>query len=204
VTTLTPRFDEALTYAREHHAQDIRKGTSTPYLSHLLAVSSLVLDMEGSEDEAIAALLHDVVEDGGGQPAADEIRERWGDDVARIVLACSDSISEDRAQKAPWHDREEQYLAQIATKRPDELRVSLADKLHNSRAILFDLRAHGDGIWTRFKTGRDGQLWYYGELARAFDGQRDRVGQAAVPAVDELRRVVDDITALANDPAAGR
>lgn len=197
MTTLTPRFDEALTYAREHHAEDVRKGTNTPYLSHLLAVSSLILDMEGSEDEAIAALLHDVVEDGGGQRAADEIRERWGDDVARIVLACSDSISEDRTQKAPWKERKEAYLAHLAEKRPDELRVSLADKLHNSRAILLDLRTHGDEIWRRFKAGKDGQLWYYGQLADTFDARRADVGGPAQAAVDELRRVVDAIAAEA-------
>lgn len=199
MTTLTPRFDEALAYAREHHAQDVRKGTNTPYLSHLLAVSSLVLDMEGSEDEAIAALLHDVVEDGGGQPAADEIGERWGDDVQRIVLACSDSISEDRTAKAPWHDRKRAYLTPLADARLDELRVSLADKLHNSRAILLDLRTHGDEVWTRFNRGRDDQLWYYGRLADTLDARRADLGEPAQAAVDELRRVVDAITAEAGN-----
>lgn len=197
MTTLTPRFDEALTYAREHHAQDVRKGTNTPYLSHLLAVSSLVLDMEGSEDEAIAALLHDVVEDRGGQRAADEIRERWGDDIARIVLACSDSVSEDGTEKAPWRDRKDGYLAHMDRKRPDELRVSLADKLHNARSVLLDLRSHGDEIWTRFNAGKDGQLWYYGRLADTFDARRADLGEPAQAAVDELRRVVDAIVAEA-------
>lgn len=200
-TTLTARFDDALTYAREHHVGDRRKGTNIPYLSHLLGVCSLVLDMEGSEDEAIAALLHDVVEDGGGRRAADEIRERWGDDVARIVLACSDCIADESMPKAPWQERKDAYLEQMDRKQPDELRVSLADKLHNSRAILLDLRTHGDDLWRRFQAGRNSQLWYYGALASAFERRRGDLGEPAGAAVDELRRVVHEIAMLADDDA---
>jgi len=193
--TLTDRLDRAFTYAREHHASDVRKGTAIPYLSHLLGVCSLVLDMEGSEDEAIAALLHDVIEDGGGVAAEVRIRTDFGDDVARIVRACSDT---DEEPKPPWRPRKEAYLAAIEHKRPDELRVSLADKVHNARAILLDYRTEGDVLWTRFSAGRDEQLWYYRALASGFEARRDDLGEAAGPAVDELRRVVEEIAAVSS------
>ncbi len=191
--TLTDKLDRAFTYAREHHVNDIRKGTAIPYLSHLLGVCSLVLDMEASEDEAIAALLHDVIEDGGGVEAEVRIRADFGEDVARIVRACSDT---DKEPKPPWRPRKEAYVAAIAHKRPDELRVSLADKLHNARAILLDYRTDADALWERFSAGRDEQLWYYRALATGFEARRDDLGEAAGPAVDELRRVVEEITAL--------
>ena len=193
--TLTDKLDRAFTYAREHHANDIRKGTAIPYLSHLLGVCSLVLDMEGSEDEAIAALLHDVIEDGGGVEAEVTIRNDFGDVVARIVRACSDT---DEEPKPPWRPRKEAYIAALAHKRPDELRVSLADKVHNARAILLDYRTEGDALWARFSAGRDEQLWYYGALARGFEARRDDLGAAAGPAVDELRRVVEEIAAVSS------
>ena len=196
--TLTDRLDRAFTYAREHHANDIRKGTAIPYLSHLLGVCSLVLDMEGSEDEAIAALLHDVIEDGGGVDAEVRIRADFGDDVARIVRACSDT---DEEPKPPWRPRKEAYVAAIAHKQPDELRVSLADKLHNARAILLDYRTEGDVLWERFSAGRNEQLWYYRALASGLEARRDDLGEAAGPAVDELARVVEQI-ALASESAA--
>lgn len=192
-TPLTRRYDRALTYARKHHREDVRKGTAIPYLSHLLAVSSLVLDMEGSEDEAIAALLHDVIEDGGGVKAGRQIRRRFGSDVARIVRACSDT---DADPKPPWPERKQAYIDAMPTKQPDELRVSLADKLHNARAILLDLRTHGDVLWKRFKVGRDGQLWYYDALATQFEQRRAELGEPASAAIDELRRVVEEIKAV--------
>jgi (p)ppGpp synthase/HD superfamily hydrolase len=154
-----------------------------------------VLDMEGSEDEAIAALLHDVIEDGGGVEAEVVIRRRFGADVARIVRACSDS---EVAPKPPWRPRKEAYIAAVAHKRPDELRVSLADKLHNARAILLDLRTHGDELWSRFSAGRDEQLWYYGALADRFTSRRADLGEPAGPAVDELQRLVAEIARLAH------
>ena len=192
---LTDKLDRAFTYAREHHANDIRKGTAIPYLSHLLGVCSLVLDMEGSEDEAIAALLHDVIEDGGGVEAEVVIRAEFGEDVARIVRACSDT---DEDPKPPWRPRKVEYIDAIAHKQPDELRVSLADKLHNARAILLDYRTEGDALWTRFSAGRDEQLWYYRALVSGFEARRDDLGAAAGPAVDELRRVVDEIAAVSS------
>ncbi len=192
MTALTARYDAALAYAREHHAQQLRKGTNIPYIAHLLGVSSLVLDMEASEDEAIGALLHDVVEDGGGQVAAAEIRERFGHEVVEIVLACSDT---DVEPKPPWRARKEEYLAGIATKSPGALRVSLADKLHNARAILLDLSTHGDAVWDRFTADAGQQAWYYGALADSFLAREADLGETAAPLAHELRRVVDEILA---------
>src|SRR3954471_16784919 len=138
---LTDRFERALLLATDHHRRQLRKGTSVPYFSHLLGFASLVLEMGGDEPEAIGALLHDAVEDGGGRPMLERIRAEFGEDAARIVLANSDSDSE---PKPPWRQRKQQYLEAIAHKAPDELRVSLADKLHNARAILLDFRNHGE------------------------------------------------------------
>lgn len=187
---LGPRFEEALSYAIEHHRGDRRKQTEIPYAAHLLAVTALVLEMESSEDEAIAALLHDVVEDGGGMRAEAEIRERWGDDVARIVLANSDSVSE---PKPPWRARKEAYIAAIADKQPDELRVSIADKLHNARSILSDYRRHGEAVFTRFAGRREGTLWYYRALLGAFEARRAEIGPGGGHALDELREVVAEL-----------
>jgi (p)ppGpp synthase/HD superfamily hydrolase len=194
---LTARFDEALHYATAHHARQLRKGTDVPYVAHLLAVASLALEMGGDEDEAIGALLHDVVEDGGGEVALQEIAERFGDPVAAIVLANSDTAE---ADKPPWWERKREYVEGMRQKSPAALRVSLADKLHNGRAILLDYRTHGDGFWSRFGQGRGlATRVYYREIAAAFERERGRVGPLAEPFVDELRRTVDAITALAEE-----
>jgi (p)ppGpp synthase/HD superfamily hydrolase len=194
---LTGRFDAALHYATRHHARQLRKGTPVPYTAHLLAVASLVLEMHGSEDEAIAGLLHDVVEDGGGSKALAEIEAGFGADVAAMVLANSDSVDEGE-QKGPWFERKRGYIDAMASKTPGALRVSLADKLHNARSILIDYRTHGDAVWARFKQGQGlATRVYYRELADAFERERERMGEHAAPAVDELRRTVDAITALA-------
>ena len=148
--TVTARFTEALEYARAHHADQRRKGTTIPYVSHLLAVSAIVLEHGGSETAAIGALLHDVVEDGGGERALAEIAERFGPEVAAIVVGCSDTTSE---HKEDWTLRKHRYLAHLEVAEPDVLLVSCADKLHNARSILSDLREHGDGLWERFNRG---------------------------------------------------
>jgi (p)ppGpp synthase/HD superfamily hydrolase len=192
---LTERFDEALRYATAHHAQQLRKGTPIPYAAHLLAAASLVLEMHGGEDEAIGALLHDAVEDGGGAPMLARIRSQFGDDVARIVAANTDAYVE---PKPPWRQRKEDYVASIAGKRPDELRVSLADKLHNARAILLDFRTRGDVLWDRFKAGEGASVrWYYRALHEAFAARRSDLGTGAAPALDELGRTVAEIDRLA-------
>lgn len=159
------RFVEALGYAVELHADQRRKGSEVPYVAHLLAVAALVLDYGGDEDQAIAALLHDAVEDQGGRETLDTIAERFGDRVARIVAGCTDAWV---VPKPPWRERKERYLAAIAHEPGDVLLVSMADKLHNARAILRDYREVGEELWKRFAGGREGTLWYYRELVRAF------------------------------------
>ncbi len=194
---LTPRFDDALHYAIAHHARQLRKGTPVPYAAHLLAVASLVLEMHGDEDEAIGGLLHDVVEDGGGPEALAHIEQHFGAAVAEIVLANSDSVT-GAEERAPWYERKRAYVAAFSHKSPAALRVSLADKLHNGRSILTDYRTHGDALWARFGQGQGlATRVYYRELAAAFEREAPRMGEHAAPAIGELRRVVDAITALA-------
>jgi GTP pyrophosphokinase len=194
---LTARFDAALHYATRHHARQLRKGTPIPYTAHLLAVASLVLEMRGDEDEAIGALLHDVVEDGGGARALAEISEAFGPSVAKIVRDNSDSISSGD-EKKPWYERKRAYLDAFPMKSPAALRVCLADKLHNARSILLDYRTEGDALWGRFGQGQGlATRVYYRELAAAFERERERMGADAGPYVEELRRVVDAITVLA-------
>jgi (p)ppGpp synthase/HD superfamily hydrolase len=185
---LTARFEEAVVYAVRLHAQQKRKGTEIPYASHLFAVASLVLEDGGDEDQAIAALLHDAAEDQGGRPTLEEIRRRFGDRVAAIVLGCTDSEIE---PKPPWRARKEAYVAHLRNAPRDVLCVSVADKLHNARSILSDLKRHGGGLWSRFSGGRDGVLWYYRTLVRVY--QDAGVGFLA----DELDRVVSEIEKLA-------
>jgi len=197
---LTERFDAALHYATRHHARQLRKGTPIPYTAHILAVASLVLEMHGDEDEAIGALLHDVVEDGGGRPALAEIEAAFGPFVAAIVAANSDTLDpkDDNNGGAGWYARKRAYVDGFTTKSPAALRVSLADKVHNARSILLDYRTLGDDLWARFGQGLGlATRVYYRELAAAFERERDRLGPAAQPYVDELRRTVDAITTLA-------
>lgn len=199
---LTERFDAALHYATAHHALQLRKGTPIPYAAHLLAVASLVLEMHGDEDEAIGGLLHDVVEDGGGSRALAEIETRFGEQVAAIVLANSDVVDEGEPAQGGrvWYERKRAYVDAFPRKSPAALRVSLADKLHNARSILTDYRTHGDALWSRFGQGQGlATRVYYRELAAAFERERPRMGAQAGPLIEELRRVVDAITALAEE-----
>ncbi|MDA0181280.1 HD domain-containing protein [Solirubrobacter phytolaccae] len=193
---LTDAFDRALLLATDHHRRQLRKGTEIPYVSHLLSVAGLTLELGGSETEAIAALLHDAVEDGGGQPMLERIEREFGPDAARIVLANSDSDAE---PKPPWGERKRAYIASIAHKQPDELRVSLADKLHNARALLLDYRTHGEALWSRF-TSREGTYirMYYRGLYDAFDARRDALGERAIPALEELGRTIDELDRLSD------
>jgi GTP pyrophosphokinase len=198
---LTERFDAALHYATRHHARQLRKGTPIPYSAHLLAAASLVLEMHGDQEEAIGALLHDVVEDGGGRQALSEIQQQFGTAVAEIVRDNSDWVPGDDGRAKPrWYERKQAYLDAFPRKSPPALRVCLADKLHNARSILLDYRTEGDALWGRFGQGQGiATRIYYRELAAAFERERDRMGAAAAPFVDELRRVVDAITALAEE-----
>ena len=171
-TVLTDRFDRALLYATHVHGGQVRKGTSTPYVAHLLAVAATVLEYGGDEDLAIAALLHDSVEDQGGKARLEDVRNRFGERVARIVKACSDSLADAAKgeRKAHWQERKETYIEHLRKADEDILRVSLADKVHNARAILRDLRKPdiGETIWERFSQPKKMTLWYYRSLADRF------------------------------------
>ena len=161
-----PRLHAALDYAAEAHQAQARKGTSIPYLSHVLGVAGLVLEHGGDEDQAIAGLLHDVLEDCGAEHAT-PIRDQFGERVLQIVLACTDGTPDASGQKAPWRERKEAYLAHLKTAPTDALLVSACDKLHNGRAIATDL-ASGEDVFARFTGGREGTFWYYRSLAEIF------------------------------------
>jgi (p)ppGpp synthase/HD superfamily hydrolase len=144
----------ASAYAAQAHRDDVRKSTTIPYLSHLWSVAALVLEQGGDDRQVAAALLHDIVEDHGGAACLDEIRARFGDDVADLVAGLSDSLVDTTAgqPKAPWRERREQYLQHLATADERVALVSACDKLHNARCILADLRADGPAVWGRFTT----------------------------------------------------
>lgn len=185
---LTARFNEALVYAAQLHAQQRRKGAGAPYISHLLGVTAIVLENGGNEDEAIGALLHDAVEDQGGAPRLEEIRSRFGPAVAEIVEGCTDS---DETPKPPWKERKDAYLAHLPAANRSTQLVSAADKLYNLRTIIDDYRALGESVWQRFNGGRDGTLWYYRSLARLHDKLQ------GTPLADQLKRAVAELENLA-------
>lgn len=192
VPFLTWRFGAAVQFASALHHKQNRKGTTTPYIAHLMGVCALVLESGGDEDQAIAALLHDAVEDQGGISTLQTIRQLFGERVATAVEACSDSTVSDPAKKLPWRERKETYLAHLATAGKDALLVGIADKLYNARAILSDYRQLGEKLWSRFTVPKNEQLWYYVALVNAF-----RDTNAPKSLVDELNRVVKELKRLA-------
>ena len=188
-TVLTDRFDRALLYATHVHGGQVRKGTTIPYVAHLLAVAATVLEYGGSEDMAIAGLLHDAVEDQGGEPRLADIRNRFGDRVADIVRSCSDSVVNTAAgqKKEAWRVRKLDYIEHLKTVDRGTLLIALSDKVHNARSILRDLRKPdvGTAVFSRFgNRPREDTLWYYRELANAF--QQLLPGQLA----EELMEIV--------------
>lgn len=176
MTILTDRFTRAVDHARIAHPAQVRKGSNIPYLYHLLGVASLVIEFGGNEDQAIAGLLHDVIEDCGEAHEA-IIRAQFGDAVAGIVIACTDGTAEGKAthagpgaKKADWMARKRAYLARLAQAPDAVLLVSGCDKLHNARAIVQDLEDPGVGVavFNRFTGGREGTLGYYHSLSDIF------------------------------------
>lgn len=163
--SLSVNFDNALVYASKLHRNQIRKGSGVPYVAHLLSVSSRVLVAGGSEDQAIAGLLHDAAEDQGGKATLDVIHERFGQHVAQIVADCTDSWVE---PKPDWRLRKKAYLSALPGKPVASLLVSLADKVDNAEAILHDYQNIGDDLWSRFTGGRQGTVWYYRSLSTIF------------------------------------
>lgn len=190
---LSSRFNDAFRHASELHAKQTRKKTSRPYIGHLIGVASIVLQYGGDEDLAIAALLHDAAEDAGGRPVLEEIRRRFGERVAHIVEGCTDTFED---PKPAWRPRKEQYIEHVRTADADTRLVSAADKLHNVREIIMDVRQHGDVVWERFSGKRDGSLWYYRALVEAFrDGWSHSI-------VDDLDREVAELEQLARGTAS--
>ncbi len=186
---LSDKFTEALVYATQLHATQIRKGSGIPYIAHLLGVASIALEYGANESEVIAALLHDAIEDQGGAKIRDEIQQRFGETVAQIVEGCTDT---DITPKPPWRDRKEAYIAHIPKASTSVRLVSAADKLYNAQSILKDYRQMGDEIWQRFTGKKEGTLWYYRSLVNAFR-QVD-----ATPLIEELDRVVSQLEQLVN------
>jgi len=187
VTPLGPRFERALVFAARKHAGQHRKGTAVPYVAHLLSVAGLVLEAGGDEDLAIAALLHDVVEDCGGAPMLKEIRRRFGKRVAHVVDGCTDT---DLDPKPPWLQRKKDYIAHLRTADADTRLVSAADKLHNVRSIVATYREIGARVWERFHGKRDGTLWYYRALLDEFKHKKSS------PLIRELERAVIELEAV--------
>jgi (p)ppGpp synthase/HD superfamily hydrolase len=186
---LGPRFLRAFLFAAEKHAGQARKASTIPYIAHLMGVASLVLEFGGDEDMAIAALLHDVVEDCGGAPMLKEVQRRFGSRVAKIVDGCTDS---DTDPKPPWRERKENYIRHLNSADAETRLVSAADKLNNVRSILSDHREVGESIWERFNGARDGTLWYYRALLEEFLRRKPN------RLIRELELAVQELEARAN------
>ena len=185
---LSERFVKALGYAARLHARQTRKKTNRPYIGHLLGVASIVIEYGGDEEMAIAALLHDAVEDQGGLPRLSEIRRKFGARVARIVDGCTDAYSD---PKPPWRARKLAYIHRVAHESADVRLVSAADKLSNARETLAELRLHGHRVFKKFAGKKKGTLWYYRTLIMTFQAAGRH------PLVEELDRVVAELEALA-------
>jgi (p)ppGpp synthase/HD superfamily hydrolase len=195
---LGENFQRALNLAAELHARQRRKGSDIPYVAHLLAVAAIALEHGADEEEAIAALLHDAVEDQGGPDTRERIRREFGERVATIVDGCTDA---DTVPKPPWQARKEAYIEKVRHE-PSSIRlISASDKLHNARSILLDYLRIGEPLWDRFAGGRTGTLWYYRSLINAYRAaERDvRID----PLVEELDRVVTELERLTGTTGAG-
>ncbi|MBE9241202.1 HD domain-containing protein [Synechocystis salina] len=180
---LTSRFSDAFILANQLHRHQFRKGSQIPYISHLLGVTALVLEMGGNEDEAISALLHDAVEDQGGDTTLELIREQCGQAVAELVLGCSDSQI---MPKPPWEERKQKHLTKLRHSSLSILKISLADTLHNARTVQIDRRRQGEEIWDKFSRGKSGILWYYQNLWEIYQGRNPNAWSM------ELACIIDD------------
>jgi len=196
------RYGQALDWTADLHRGHVRKGTDVPYVAHLLAVSALVWRYGGDEDGAIAGLLHDAVEDCGGEPVLEQIHDRFGPEVAMIVAAATDSVEAEPANKAPWRERKEAHIAeatQLASRAEagdaDARRAVLViacDKLENLRDLVVDLDEVGPSVWGRFNAGPVDQIWYHQQMAAALEpGLDTRIAAALHQAVARLTALVD-------------
>ena len=186
---LSSKFDRALLYAAKLHRGKLRKKTKIPDIAHVLGVTAIALEYGANQTEAIAALLHDAVEDAGGRKRLSDIRRKFGHAVAKIVDGCTDSYAE---PKPSWLDRKKQYVAHVRRASISTKLVSASDKLQNVRSLLRNYREEGEQLWQRYDSGKEGALWYYRALVKAFTGKRIR------PLVQELDRAVSELESLAN------
>lgn len=185
---LSRQFEKALVYATRAHGDQTRKKTGIPYIAHILGVTAIAMEYGANETEAIAALLHDAVEDCGGENRLRDIEKKFGKTVAKIVDGCTDTYE---TPKPPWRERKEAYLVHLKHSNSATRLVSASDKLHNTRAILAELRRNGLEVFERFAGKKDGTLWYYRALVTAFREHGDHADL-----VDELDRVVTQIEKL--------
>jgi len=192
---LSDRLSEAFCYAARLHRFQTRKGNDIPYVAHLMAVCATVLEWGGDEDVAIAALLHDAVEDQGGLETLNEIRSRFGDRVADIVAACSDSVTTDKATKAPWQERKEATVKKLRTANRDVALVTAADKLHNLSALVRDVRRGGIATMSRFNASPERVIWYHTAVGEALRSHRDNAP------IDEMDEATAELAALVLQPA---
>lgn len=190
LTILGPRFEQALLFASQMHARQRRKDTGAPYIAHVMGVTALVLEDGGSEEEVIAALLHDSAEDQGGEQVLVEIRKKYGDKIAAIVYECSDTLD---SPKPPWKGRKQGHLTRLEDASREALHIMLADKVYNSRSLLRGLQERGPEIWGKFKGGKEGTLWYFHQMLALF--QKHFSGYL----VNELARVVVAIEAISEE-----
>ena len=187
---MTPRFTKALILAAHAHEGQCRKGGPIPYITHPVAVACLVAQFRGDEDQQIAALLHDVLEDGGPHYAA-EIKWKFGTRVLAIVQGCTDGVPDETGQKPPWAERKQAYIAHLANAGADVLLVSGCDKLSNARAVLDDLVAIGPAVFERFKAKKEGTLWYYTEVSRVFTAAQTPMAKQLAQTVAEIRELAE-------------
>ena len=186
---LTTKFKRAFAYAASIHGGKLRKKTRIPDLGHVLGVTAIALEYGADETEAIAALLHDAVEDAGGKKRLLDIQRKFGPKVAKIVEGCTDSLAE---RKPPWLERKKKYVAHVRSAPIPTKLVSAADKLQNVRSLLRNYHEEGDQLWRRYASGKEGALWYYRALVRAFTGKRIK------PLVREIDRALAELEKLAN------
>lgn len=170
---ISERFQNALLAAVEFHRTHYRKGGSIPYISHLMSVTSIVMENSCDEDMWIAALLHDAVEDGGGEITLKQIRESFGERVARLIMDCSDDIPGAEGIKAPWIGRKMKFMEKIPTMETASAMIVLADKIHNIRTLRIDFELHGDAVFERFTAGKIGSLWYYQKMLEILSARKD-------------------------------
>jgi (p)ppGpp synthase/HD superfamily hydrolase len=186
---LSHRFEMALGFAFRLHKNQYRKQSRVPYISHLLGVTAIVLENGGTENQAIAALLHDAVEDQGGYDTLIKIKELYGEEVAEIVEGCTDAFTD---PKPAWKKRKSAYLKKLISSNDAIQLVSLADKIHNARSILHDLKSNQENVWLKFNGGKEGTLWYYQSLVEVFNNSRYRElaleFQQLVTEISELSR----------------